>query len=179
MRSYYVLGTHVGLSVEEPTDRRLRYENWLDREQQRAFNHQPQWQSHEDFCAFFDAPGRPKSRFEATVVRLSDQQPIGTVTLAPANRDPDLSITLWRDYRGHGYGSEAFRLASDYVLAAFDLPYIIAASREDNVASIKMLEKCDFRRDPEKDELLEDAFVQGMVRWLAFRRDRVSCALSG
>ena len=171
-RYYYIKGKNIGVAREEPADRRLSYENWLDPVMQRNFNYRPNWASFEEFCAFFDDPNRPPNRFIAVVVRLADEQPVGRLSLSPEGREPDLGISIYRQFRGLGYGAEAFRLAVDYIFQNMDLHYIVAGAREDNKASIRMLEKIGFKRDPDRDEEYEDNFGEGRVQWPEFRLDR-------
>ena len=130
-RRFYVAGNQVALSVEEPSDRRLRYENWLDPEQQRAFNHRQQWASYEDFCAFFDAPDRPKSRFEATIVRRPDPRPALLPTLAADNTGFD-RLEILTHVRAQAVRSMRERLS-------IDLP--VKSDEFDNYRDLSVLQK--------------------------------------
>lgn len=173
-RTYFIAGRTVGLAHEVAGDDRLRYENWLDPAVQRGYNYRPRWHTFEEFCAFFRNPERPPHRFVATVVRLVDERPIGTVSLAPEYREPDLSIAIYRGSRRSGYGSEAFGLAVDYVFRNLQLDEIVASAREDNLRSIRMLEHCGFKREASEDEIVDDEFGGGKVKWLAFSLARSS-----
>ncbi len=171
-RDYFVKGDRVGLARSIPNEERMEYENWLDSEMQRDYNYRPHWSSFAEYHQFFRDPNRPPPRFFATVVRLADQRPIGSVSLAPAHREPDLSISLYRPFRGLGYGTEAYQLAVAHILTNFDVEFLFASTREDNTASMRALEKTGFERVPEKDEMVDDNFGKGQVRWLAFQLRR-------
>ena len=171
-RSFYRRGKVVGLTEFLHTDCRPFYETWKDAVTQRNFNSKHEDESYEDFLAFFTAPDRPPQRFNATIVSLLDQKPIGRSSLAPAHLEPDLGIWIYAPYRFKGYGTEAVRLSVDYIFCKFDLDYIVAAIYEHNQASINLFTKVGFVRAPQLDEVEESVFGDGEITQLGFRIDK-------
>ena len=171
-REYFIKGARIGLAKRIEDDHRLNYENWLDLDMQKNFNHVCRWQSLEEYLAFFCSPSRPKQRFVATIICLVDEHPIGNISLAPESLEPDLSICLYSDFRGKGFGTKAFDLAVKYVFENYNLDFIVAGAYEHNIASIKMLKKLGFRHDDSKDSIENNEFGDGRVRQLAFRLDK-------
>lgn len=96
------------------------------------------------------------------------------VSLSPEGHEPDLSIAVFPEFRGLGYGSEAYALAVRYIFENLALDHLVAGSREDNAASIRMLEKASFVRRAEKDEVYDNKFGPGKVKWLAFNLPRAN-----
>ncbi|MBD3367162.1 MAG: GNAT family N-acetyltransferase [Candidatus Eisenbacteria bacterium] len=172
-RSFFIKGEHVGLARRVPADDRLVHENWRDPEVQRAYNVRPPWDDLDSFRAFHASPERRPFRFDAAVVDLRDGSCRGVVTLAPPEREPDISISLFRGSRGGGLGAEALGLALEYSFRKLELDHVVAGAYEHNVVSIALLEKLGFRREPGADLTEDDAFGPGSVRQLGFRLDRV------
>ena len=145
----------IGLSEYYPTlDNIDRYNCWQDAETQAGFNHM-QAESFEEFAA-----KAIKSRFTATIVRLSDSRRIGAIFLSPENTLPDLAIMIYKPYRGMGYGTRAFALGAEYCLNALELGCVYAGCYPDNDASRAMLRKCGFIPHPEGN-LHEKHFLTG------------------
>ncbi len=71
----------------------------------------------------------------------SDQTPIGMCGLT--QRDyldaPDLGFALFADYAGHGYAKEAAAAVLHYAKQTLRLKRVLATTRLDNAASIKVL----------------------------------------
>lgn len=171
-RKYYIKGKKVGLTNLIDDDHRLNWQNWLDVEMQRNFNYVCRWHNLEEYKAFFCSPNRQPQRFVATIVRISDECPIGNISLAPEDHEPDMSITLYCGFRGVGFGSEAFQLAIEYIFKHFNLDFIVAGAYEHNTASIRMLENVGFKHDYAKDSMIKNAFSNDQIRHLAFRLNR-------
>ena len=93
-----------------------------------------------------------RSRFLAVILRKTDREVIGLVSLSPENMPPDLAIMLFRPFRGQGYGTAAFALALQYCFDTFGLTEIYAGCYTHNVQSMKMLQKCGFIPHPEGDQ---------------------------
>ncbi len=148
------------------------YETWKDPITQRNFNSKHERQTFEDFLAFYTNPERPPQRLDATILRLSGDQPIGRISLAPKHLEPDLGIWIYQPFRFQGYGTEAVSLAVEYIFEHFDLEYIVAGIYEHNSASMKLFRKVGFRRTPELDEEEDDVFDSGTITQFGFRIDR-------
>ncbi len=88
------------------------------------------------------------------IERIADRRPIGTlgwrrVQYGP-NRESDawmIGIELAPDARGRGYGSEAQRLAADYLFATTVIHRVEASTDVSNVAEQRALEKAGFTRE--------------------------------
>jgi len=150
------------------TDAEANYACWQDPDTQAGYNYKMDI-SLEDFKA------RPvRSRFQAVIIRKSDQAVIGVVSMSPPNALPDLAIMIYRPYRRQGYGTEAFTLALQYCFDAFSLDRIYAGCYETNNASLRMLTACGFIPHPEGNQS-EDHFETGRpVTQLDFVRYRSS-----
>jgi len=78
---------------------------------------------------------------------LADEIPVGTVQIVVPKGDTHhyLSLGYWfgREYWGQGYATEAVRTVIEYVSRP-GIPEIYAAPHRDNIASIRVLEKCGF-----------------------------------
>jgi len=118
------------------------YNCWQDKETQNGYNHKP----NESFEGF--THGSFKARFTATIIRLSDNVPVGAVFLSPEGTEPDLAIMIYKPYRGMGYGSRAFLMGAQYCFDALSLECIYAGCYPHNAVSLKMLKKCGFRPYP-------------------------------
>ena len=159
-RNFYAKGRDVGLTEFLMEDYKPFYQTWKDISTQRNFNTMHYWESYEDFLALFTNPDRPPQRFNATIVRLKDQIPVGRISLAPAHYKP---------FRFKGYGTEAVQLSVDFIFREFDLEYIVAGIYEHNQPSINLFTKAGFFRVPELDEVEDNDFGDGKITQLGFR----------
>ena len=118
---------------------------WQDADTQKGYNYQ-MTDSFEAFCK------RPiRSRLLAVIIRNEDNAPLGIVSLSPEGSPPDLAIMLYKPYRGKGYGTKAFALASAYCFESFDFEHLYAECYETNLISRKMLIACGFVPYPDGD----------------------------
>ncbi len=120
------------------------YSCWNDEETQSGYNHKitrtfEEWKNGTTI----------KSRFIATIIRISDNACIGTIFLSPEDTPPDLAIMIYKPYRKHGYGTAAFALGAKYCFENLGLCKIYAGCYSHNNSSMKMLEKCGFVPHPE------------------------------
>ncbi|TVZ25385.1 diamine N-acetyltransferase [Gillisia sp. Hel_I_86] len=91
--------------------------------------------------------------FEVKQLRLmickQDNTPIGLIDvfdLEPKDRRAALGILIVDDEnRGKGYGVEVLKLTSNYCFTHLGLHQLYANVIADNLASIKLFEKCDFK----------------------------------
>ena len=168
-RNFYIKGRAVGLTEFLMEDYRLFYQTWKDISTQKNFNTTHYWESYEDFLALFTNPGRPPQRFNATIVRLKDQVPVGRISLAPAHLEPDLGIWIYKPFRFKGYGTEAVQISVDFIFGEFDLEYIVAGIYEHNQPSINLFTKVGFLRAPKLDEVEDNVFGEGKITQLGFQ----------
>lgn len=168
-RIFYIKGRAVGLTEFLMEDYKPFYQTWKDISTQRNFNTTHYWESYEDFLTLFTNPDRPPQRFNATIVQLKDQVPVGRISLAPVHLEPDLGIWIYKPFRFKGYGTEAVQLSVDFIFGEFDLDYIVAGIYEHNQPSINLFTKVGFLRAPELDEIEDNVFGDGKITQLGFR----------
>jgi len=98
------------------------------------------------------------------LVRRSDQQLMGAITLDPIRRGPAQTATMgyWigQQFAREGYMSEAILALIHYAFVSLDLSRIESACLPDNVPSRGALEKCGF-----KYEGVAQAYLQINGRW--------------
>lgn len=138
-RKVFISNHDIALAEYCPSiDDSSHFACWQDPDTQKGYNYQ-MTDSLEDFCK------RPiRSRFLAVIIRNGDTVPLGIVSLSPEGSPPDLAIMLYKPFRGKGYGTKAFALASTYCLEAFNLEHLYAGCYETNKNSLKMLKACGF-----------------------------------
>ena len=168
-RSLYIFGSNVDLAEPVLADIMLIYGIWQDPLVQKNFNFIPDWQSYDEFLEWHDDPTRKKPRFYATILYRQDKQAIGAVSLAPEDQEPDLAIWLQQDFRRKGLGTEAFALAVQFLFQQLDIPYLLTGVYEYNLPSIRLMDRLQFKRFPQKDLVEDSVFGEGQVQQLAFR----------
>ena len=98
------------------------------------------------------------------LVRRSDHQLMGAITLDPIRRGPAQTATMgyWigQQFAREGYMSEAILALVHYAFVKLDLSRIESACLPDNVPSRGALEKCGF-----KYEGVAQAYLQINGRW--------------
>jgi len=98
------------------------------------------------------------------LVRRSDNQLMGAITLDPIRRGPAQTATMgyWigQQFAREGYMSEAILALVHYAFVKLDLSRIESACLPDNVPSRGALEKCGF-----KYEGVAQAYLQINGRW--------------
>ena len=96
--------------------------------------------------------------------RQKDGQVVGGVTLSNIRRQPAQAATLgyWvgEAYAMQGYMTEALTVVREHAFAALDLSRLEAACLPGNIASRRLLERCDF-----KYEGVAHAYLQIGGRW--------------
>ncbi|MCL2189939.1 MAG: GNAT family N-acetyltransferase [Defluviitaleaceae bacterium] len=144
-RKIYISDGEISLSEYIASEDDLAfYHCWKEDERQSAFNHK-----FTDSFEEWSASTSIKSRFMATIKRLSDNESIGAIFLSPEDSPPDLAIIVYKPYRGSGYGTRAFSLGTKYCFDILSLNRIYAGCYPHNVSSLKMLQKCGFTPHPE------------------------------
>jgi Acetyltransferases, including N-acetylases of ribosomal proteins len=145
VREKYISNELVSLVEFLDEDMKEYYNNWFDFETQSGFNMVLN-QSYEEY-----SQRERRQRWLASIVLKSSQQVIGAISLAPFTSPPDLAIWLYKEYRGKGYGTSAFKLGITYCFSVLRLDCIYAGCYEHNDISMKMLAKCGFKRHPNGD----------------------------
>jgi len=87
------------------------------------------------------------------ISRSSDGTLVGLAGLITDMSPPEAGYWIGAPYWGQGFASEALGAVCNYALRALDCARIDAVAFSDNLASIRVLEKCGFRhlRDVEED----------------------------
>lgn len=89
------------------------------------------------------------------VVSYPDQTPIGFVDLfdfEPLHRRAGIGVIIHPNYQGKGYARRALELVEEYAKKQLNLHSLYANIAEENSASLKVFESCEFRRIAEKKE---------------------------
>ncbi len=73
------------------------------------------------------------------------QVPIGCLVLIPENSHSEIHFGISRNYQGKGYATQACKLGIEY-LKSIGVEQIHAAPHFDHQASIRVLEKCGFKK---------------------------------
>ena len=88
------------------------------------------------------------------VERLSDHEPVGTVSWRQVRYGPtpeslawQIGINLIPEARGRGFGGQAQRILADYLLSTTSVNRIEAATDIENLAEHRALEKAGFTRE--------------------------------
>ena len=89
-----------------------------------------------------------RSRFKAAIVRSADGVRIGALFLSSEDAFPDLAIMLYAPFRRMGYVARTFALGATYCFDALKLDSVYAGCYADNLASMRMLQKCGFLPHP-------------------------------
>ena len=140
-RKTYIADEVIALAEHIEADYPANYACWCDPDTERGFNLR-QTRTYDEYRAWERPPG-----WGAVILRLCDNTPVGSIGFVAQNAD--LSIMIYPEYRGMGYGTRAFALGARYCAEAFGLERIYAGCYPDNHASLKMLERCGFVPDPE------------------------------
>lgn len=78
--------------------------------------------------------------------------PIGQVRFDLIENDAaEISISVSAEHRSAGYGSKLIRTATEWILSSHRVSEIVAAIKEDNVASQRAFEKAGYQRVADKD----------------------------
>lgn len=140
------------------------YECWLDNGTQKGYNFIFDI-SYDDFCTS-DIDRYP---FWVTIIDQHTEQRVGVIRLGFDVICPDLAIWIYPEHRSKGYGTRAFELALKYIFTHFEFKEISAGCYEDNICSMKMLEKIGFIRYPDGDEKEESVFTGEEICQLEYR----------
>jgi RimJ/RimL family protein N-acetyltransferase len=126
-------------------------------------------------------PDTPGEWFQFAIELAATGAMIGDCALhalADSPREVEIGFTLAPAHHGEGYATEAVRCLLDYIFGSLDKQLAIAITDARNAASIAVLERLGFVRDPAPREPVMfkgepcDEHLYGMRReyWLARRR---------
>jgi RimJ/RimL family protein N-acetyltransferase len=93
---------------------------------------------------------REKTGYSFGITRRTDDEVMGMMSLKTVNwtdRNAEIGYWLARDFWGKGYASEALRLILDFVFDHLRLVRAYAVVQEQNLPSIRILEKAGFVRE--------------------------------
>ena len=135
---------------------------WQDRDTQKGYNYA--FDGSLDNLSSIDITDFP---FWVVVVEKASDAKIGVLRLS-SGEEQDLAIWIYPNYRGMGYGTEAFSLAVDYIFRNMNLRRIYAGCYCDNKASLRMLEKVGFIRYPAGDQREQNCFTGEPTTQLSF-----------
>lgn len=149
-----------------------RHDEQISRE---SFRERVRW-SHQNF-----SKGSALGLF---ILRTSDKQLMGAISLDSIKRGPSMSATvgywLGQDYAGQGYMSEALKLVVTYAFTELDLSRIEAATLEENTSSRKLLERNGFRYEGVARSYMQiDGRWRPHVLYANLRRDRIGQTKTG
>lgn len=135
---------------------------WQDHDTQKGYNYA--FDGSLDNLSNIDIAAFP---FWVVVVDKASGAKIGVLRLS-GGEEQDLAIWIYPNYRGMGYGTEAFSLAVDYIFRNMNLRKIYAGCYCDNKASLRMLGKAGFVRYPAGDQQEENCFTRKSTTQLSF-----------
>lgn len=117
------------------------------------------WASHR---AWFETLGRDASKVLFAVRRIADTALVGSVTLAqihPVHRSAEIGVRIGDEKdRGHGYGTEAVALATEFCWRYLNLHRVWLQVFKHNERAIRTYEKVGFERE---GVLREAAYIDG------------------
>lgn len=111
------------------------------------------------------------------IFRQKDGQIVGGLTLSNIRRQPAQAGTLgyWigEPYAMHGYMTEALVALRDHAFTTLELSRLEAACLPDNLASRRLLERCEFKYEGVAQSYLQiDGRWRNHVLYAALRNDR-------
>ena len=141
----YIEDERIRLAEYGERDYELAYQSWQEPAVIVAYN----WRMIRTFSAY-----RTSSQGDSWGASIHDKargETVGRIGISPGDC-PDLTITIYSEHRGYGYGTAACRLAVRYAFETLKLDKLTAGCYEDNEASYRMLIRSGFRRYPEGDQ---------------------------
>ena len=76
---------------------------------------------------------------------LNDSQNIGCVQAVPISDGWEVGYHVAKPFTGNGYATEAVSAFLPHIMRKIDISEIFGICRADNIASCKVLEKCEFK----------------------------------
>lgn len=144
----------IGLTPYTHSDDGEMFSCWLDMDTQKGYNCK-----YEQALEGFRHVEIERFPFWVTVVDKKLDRRVGSLRLGLDEICPDLAIWIYPEYRRRGYGACSFALALKYIFSNYQYPEIAAGCFEDNLYSMRILEKLGFIRYPEGDTVENDCFT--------------------
>ena len=155
-RNIFIQNDRISLVECIGADYLLMYDSWHDPDVILGYNYRLPY-TYDEYAARCAS----SETWSAAIIRNADGAVIGRIGLSAGL--PDLTITIFKSYRGQGYGTAAFALGAKYCIETLKLGTIYAGCYGDNTASRKMIEKCGFRPHPGGD-IAEPHILTGQPR---------------
>jgi len=137
------------------SDYKILYESWNENETVLAYNWKLPY-SYDEYCTKLKNDNN-SNNWGAVIIRLEDNKIIGRIGISEGL--PDLSITIFKEYRNKKHGTTAFSLGIKYCFEVLKLDRIYAGCYEDNISSRRMIERCGFKCNPEGDIIDKHIFT--------------------
>ncbi|CAH1609133.1 GNAT family N-acetyltransferase [Vibrio sp. MMG022] len=140
----------VAIRYLEETDAAPLFENYLGDEQACLYLNR---QAHQSSSQTLQAINRWRTQYELDVPSIlvlaieesATQVPIGCLVSIPENSHSEIHFGISRNYQGKGYATQACKLGIEY-LKSVGVKQIHTAPHIDHQASIRVLEKCGFKK---------------------------------
>ena len=155
-REIYIKNDTICLSQCIESDYRAIYDSWNEVDVICNYN----WKiphTFDEYCANL----KSSDNWGAVIIRLLDDKLIGRIGISSGL--PDLTITIFEEFRAKQLGTMAFALGVRYCFEVLGLDKIYAGCYEDNIASRKMIDRCGFHRNPDGD-VMETHIITGEHR---------------
>jgi RimJ/RimL family protein N-acetyltransferase len=137
-------GKNVNLKIVEKEDLPLLQEWWNDPEFSGKYNPLDAQQSRADVEKEYEKPSPEKAWF---LILRKDGSKIGFLGMSISGMWWQIGYVLIPSERGKGYGTEAVKLAVDYLFMSKHVERIQTDTLLENVASQKVLQKAGFQRE--------------------------------
>ncbi|WP_425668833.1 GNAT family N-acetyltransferase [Vibrio owensii] len=140
----------IAIRYLEETDAVPLFENYLGDEQTCLYLNR---QAHLSPIKTLQAIGRWRAQYELdhpnilvlAIEESATHVPIGCLVLIPESSHSEIHFGISRNYQGKGYATQACKLGIEY-LKSIGVEQIHTAPHIDHQASIRVLEKCGFKK---------------------------------
>ncbi len=140
----------IAIRYLEETDAVPLFENYLGDEQTCLYLNR---QAHQSLIQTLQAIGRWRAQYELdnpnilvlAIEESATHVPIGCLVLIPESSHSEIHFGSSRNYQGKGYTTQACKLGIEY-LKSIGVEEIHTAPHIDHQASIRVLEKCGFKK---------------------------------
>ncbi|OHY93738.1 GNAT family N-acetyltransferase [Vibrio rotiferianus] len=140
----------IAIRYLEETDAVPLFENYLGGERTCLYLNR---QAHQSSNETLQAIGRWRAQYELahpSILVLAIEEsathvPIGCLVLIPESSHSEIHFGISRNYQGKGYATQACNLGTEY-LKSIGIEQIHTAPHIDHQASIRVLEKCGFKK---------------------------------
>ncbi|WP_411062725.1 GNAT family N-acetyltransferase [Vibrio rotiferianus] len=140
----------VAIRYFEETDAVPLFENYLGDVQTCLYLNR---QAHQSLIQTLQAIGRWRAQYDLAhpnilvlaIEESATHVPIGCLVLIPESSHSEIHFGISRNYQGKGYATQACKLGIEY-LKSIGVEEIHTAPHIDHHASIRVLEKCGFKK---------------------------------